>query len=316
MKTKVIFRADASPKIGYGHFIRSLALADMLKNDFDVRFTTVNPNAYQLEEMKHVCPHLALNRETHFEDFLALLKGDEIVVLDNYFFSTDYQIAIKSKGCRLVCIDDKHDKHYVADIVINHGINNPALFSIEPYTRLCIGLEWALLRKPFREVISNNRPQKPNPENIVISFGGADPHCMTAKFINIVQSWSSVKKIDAIVGVNFSENISTVVPTYYHKAVSAEKVKSLFMECDLAILSTSTICIEALACKTTIAAGYYVDNQMEFSDYLAKENLIIPLDNLLDEVSFDKSHAVSFNAIDYSNLKTKYIEIFNSLCSK
>ncbi|MDR1895166.1 MAG: UDP-2,4-diacetamido-2,4,6-trideoxy-beta-L-altropyranose hydrolase, partial [Prevotellaceae bacterium] len=38
MKRKIIFRADAGLNIGYGHFIRSLALADMLKNDFDILF--------------------------------------------------------------------------------------------------------------------------------------------------------------------------------------------------------------------------------------------------------------------------------------
>ena len=27
-----------------------------------------------------------------------VLQGDEIVVLDNYFFTTDYQRAIKAKG--------------------------------------------------------------------------------------------------------------------------------------------------------------------------------------------------------------------------
>jgi spore coat polysaccharide biosynthesis predicted glycosyltransferase SpsG len=38
MKHKVIFRADADRDIGYGHFVRSSALADMLKDDFDVLF--------------------------------------------------------------------------------------------------------------------------------------------------------------------------------------------------------------------------------------------------------------------------------------
>ena len=68
------------------------------------------------------------------------------MVLDNYFFTTDYQRAIKHKGCRLVCVDDMHDKHYVADVVINHGQTNPALFDVEFYTRLCLGFDWALLR--------------------------------------------------------------------------------------------------------------------------------------------------------------------------
>ena len=128
---KNYFRADAA--IGYGHFVRTLALADMLKADFACTFFTCHPTAYQIGEMEQVCPYVALREETHFDDFLSRLRGDEIVVLDNYFFTTDYQRAIKEKGCRLVCVDDMHDKHYVADVVINHGQTDENLFSAEAY---------------------------------------------------------------------------------------------------------------------------------------------------------------------------------------
>lgn len=37
---KIYFRADAGAEIGYGHFIRTLALADMLKDDFSCVFVT------------------------------------------------------------------------------------------------------------------------------------------------------------------------------------------------------------------------------------------------------------------------------------
>ena len=127
---KIYFRADASATIGYGHFIRTLALADMLKDDFDCTFFTCHPTSYQVSEMEKVCPFVTLQEEAHYDEFLSSLQGDEIVVLDNYFFTTDYQRAIKQKGCRLVCVDDMHDKHYVADVVINHGQTNPALFDV------------------------------------------------------------------------------------------------------------------------------------------------------------------------------------------
>jgi len=58
MKRKVIFRADAGQSIGYGHFIRSLALADMIRNDFDILFATVNPTDYQKTELAKVCPYI------------------------------------------------------------------------------------------------------------------------------------------------------------------------------------------------------------------------------------------------------------------
>ena len=75
------------------------------------------------------------------------------MVLDNYFFTTDYQRTIKEKGCCLVCVDDMHDKHYVADVVINHGLTDESLFDVEPYTKLCLGGDWALLRHPFIEAV-------------------------------------------------------------------------------------------------------------------------------------------------------------------
>ena len=60
MKRKVFFRADAGQSIGYGHFIRTLALADMLKDDFECVFYTQAPTEYQIEELNKVCAYVPL----------------------------------------------------------------------------------------------------------------------------------------------------------------------------------------------------------------------------------------------------------------
>ena len=102
-KRKIFFRADASTTIGYGHFIRTLALADMLKNDFNCTFFTQSPSTYQQGEADKVCSLVSLpSDDSKFERFLEYLIGDEIVVLDNYFYTPDYQKQIKDKGCKLV----------------------------------------------------------------------------------------------------------------------------------------------------------------------------------------------------------------------
>lgn len=121
-KRKIFFRADAGAQIGYGHFIRTLALADMLRDDFDCTFYTQSPSTYQQREADKVCPLVSLpSDDSKFERFLEYLIGDEIVVLDNYFYTSDYQKQIKDKGCKLVHIDDIHDRHFYADLIINHG---------------------------------------------------------------------------------------------------------------------------------------------------------------------------------------------------
>ena len=104
-KRKIFFRADAGAQIGYGHFIRTLALADMLRDDFDCTFYTQSPSTYQQREADKVCPLVSLpSDDSKFERFLEYLIGDEIVVLDNYFYTSDYQKQIKDKGCKLVLL--------------------------------------------------------------------------------------------------------------------------------------------------------------------------------------------------------------------
>ena len=180
-KRKICFRADASAEIGYGHFIRTLALADMLKDDFECVFYTQSPTEYQRKEAEKVCELVALPADhSRFQLFLDCLKGDEIVVLDNYFYTTDYQMAIKAKGCKLVCIDDMHDKHYVADAVVNHGFVKEADFSKDGNTQLYIGPSYALLRSPF---LKADNTIKRNDNRWVVCFGGSDQNDYTGKAV-------------------------------------------------------------------------------------------------------------------------------------
>ena len=279
---RIVFRADASESIGYGHFIRTLALADMLKENFDCSFATVNPTIYQQNEITKVCSCISLSIDSHFKTFMELLTGEEIVVLDNYFFDTEYQRHIKEKGCLLVCIDDAHNKHYVADVVINHGLHDILLFSVEPYTKLCLGFKWALLRQPFleeydrKEYLFNERLLR-----VVVCFGGSDFNNFTEKIVSVLDTIPSVSEIVAIVGdqYNSSQLVKSEKVKYKYR-LSAQEIADIFHYSDMAFVSASTICLEALACGIPVAAGYYVDNQIEFYKELLTLDLIFPLGDL------------------------------------
>jgi UDP-2,4-diacetamido-2,4,6-trideoxy-beta-L-altropyranose hydrolase len=326
MIKKIIFRADAGQNIGYGHFIRSLALADMLKDDFDVLFATVNPTDYQKNELSNICSCISLDQSTHFEDFLSMLQGDEIVVLDNYFFTTDYQRAVKEKGCKLVCIGGMHDKHYVADLIIAHSKVSKFLYSIEPYTRFCLGYDWLLLRKPFMEAYKKNihRDYSPSFQRIVVGFGGADMYNLTEKTLQILISQECIRTIDVIAGdASQVREVISAKELHFHRNISAFQIAQLFSSCDLAILPTSTICLEALVCKTRIAGGFYVDNQEEFYQYLDKANIIYGMGNFLRESYTDKLEqlftglpiALNPFPIHLNDLKERYIHVFETLLS-
>lgn len=314
-KRKIFFRADAGVRIGYGHFIRTLALADMLRDDFDCTFFTQSPSEYQQRETEKVCSLVALPSDnSKFEKFLDCLKGEEIVVLDNYFYTSEYQKQIKEKGCKLVCIDDMHDKHYYADVVINHGLTDGRLFDVEPYTRLCLGFDYALLRKPFIQASSTAK----NPNSWFISFGGTDYFNLTEKYLSILQQDDRVKTVTVVVGdaCQYIEDLQNYDKATIFKNLTASRMAREMQRAEYAILPCSTVCIEALACGCKVAAGYFVDNQKEFAYSLKAAHFIYGLDNL-----GNKSKGIVDNMISYrykfhhsfQGIPVRYVHLFKTI---
>lgn len=312
-KKKVYFRADAGQSIGYGHFIRSLALADMLKDDFDCTFFTQTPTEYQKQEAEKVCPLVALPADdTKFDLFLEQLKGDEIVVLDNYFFTSEYQLQIKQKGCKLVCIDDMHDKHFYADVIINHCVNTCNDYDAEPETKFFLGAKWALLRAPFL----TSKTTLKDKGHWVITFGGSDPNNLTMKFVSILCKQFPKVVISAMVGdgYKYSDTLKSFSGVKVLNKLSAQQVADLFRSADNVICSASSVCYEALACGCNVFAGYYVDNQIDFYKNLVSYRMINPLGNLLDhEVNCSLIPSVNGTSMPFSNISERYRMVFRAL---
>ena len=322
MKRKMYFRADAGPNIGYGHFTRSLALADMLKDDFDCCFVTSEPTDYMIGEMERLCSYIALKEETKFEDFLGMLRGDEIVVLDNYFYTTDYHRQIKEKGCCLVSIDDMHDMHQVADLVINQAIDvTPEDYSREPYTRLALGMKYTILRRPFFEACKiKHNPERDSKLRIVVAFGGSDFMNLTGKTIIGLVDMDLIASITAIVGDSYSSNnmVENEKVTYL-KNQSAQQIADLFSNCDVAILPSSIMMSEAMACGTTIIGGYYVLNQK--SDYyvFSDANMILGVGDYSEPDVVDKIKKQLYGVVTKRNNMIKadtpqrFLNLFKTL---
>ena len=276
-KRKIIFRADGSPTIGMGHFIRTLALAEMLKDDFYCIYATQLPTAYQIREIENVC-HERIDLpayDSHFTFFLTLLHGDEIVVLDNYYFTTEYQKAIKEKGCMLVCIDDMHDKHFVADIIINHaeGIDSKD-YSCEKYTSLLLGYQYALLRKEYLTEIA---PQQPKLYSCLVMMGGADPDNITTKITILLKDLNFSLPIAVVVGDSFVQDLqlNQLKNICLFKGIPPAQIYQIMQQSHFGILPASTVAIEACAARLPFICGYFIDNQKEIYWGLQKFELAV-----------------------------------------
>ena len=83
MKQQDIFiRADGSDQIGLGHLIRCMALAEMLKFDYDITFVCKQIPGKSADVIKELNFKLLVIDEE--ESFLSQLKSKQIVVLDHF----------------------------------------------------------------------------------------------------------------------------------------------------------------------------------------------------------------------------------------
>lgn len=264
-KPIVLIRADGSTEIGLGHLIRCLALAQMLKDNFKIIFICKEiPEKIKKELADNQFFIEQIEEET---TFFNKINSENIVVLDGYNFDTDYQKKIKEKGCKLICIDDLHDKEFFADLIINHapGIK-PEDYHAQPYTQFALGPEYALLRHTFLEQAKKHRvPEKT--EIILICFGGADSKNFTAVTLTHVLTYREFKKIIVVTGPSYKylDTLNLLVETdkrvvHYH-AVNEKEMLALMLEAQLAIVPASGTLYEVLATGCKVISGYYIDNQ-------------------------------------------------------
>lgn len=269
---KIFIRADGGNEIGLGHIVRCTALAQMLRNDFEINFVCKQiPETSRQDINKLGFGFRLIKREA---DFLSSLSAGLIVVLDHYGLDTEYQKAIKEKGCKLVCIDDLHDKVFYADLIINHAPNIEASsYSAQIYTQYATGLDYALLRPAFlkkaKEAVSFKVIQ-----TAFVCFGGADIKNITQAVVEILKKDKRLKKIIIVAGAAYNyfnllkNSIDNDARFHLYHSVDSEKMADLMSESQLAIVPSSGILQEVLAIGCRVISGMYVENQKRiFENY-------------------------------------------------
>lgn len=204
----LLVRADANARMGTGHLMRCLALAQawQAQGGALVFVTACNSDGlrqrlsdedFQVIGLQH--PYPASVDWALTSKVLAAHPG-AWVVLDGYHFDPSYQLHIKEAGHPLLVIDDMaHLDHYYADVVLNQNIHAGQLaYSREPYTRLLLGTRYVLLRREFWPWRGWRRETPQVARKVLVTLGGSDPDNQTLKVVRALQQ-VDVSGLEAVV---------------------------------------------------------------------------------------------------------------------
>ncbi|MGI4886767.1 MAG: UDP-2,4-diacetamido-2,4,6-trideoxy-beta-L-altropyranose hydrolase [Janthinobacterium lividum] len=279
---RLVLRADASPQIGLGHVVRSLALAELVRPLFaEAVLLTQAPSAavrqlaatagLRVVELPVQAPPAEAGQ------LPAHVGPADVVVLDGYGFDAAYQAGVRAAGARVVLVDDLAEGPTVADLVVNHGPGvRAADYRARPTTRFCLGPAFSLLRGPFR---AQQRPPGPGPavvSSVLVCFGGADPLGLTHRALGALLALPQVARVGVVTGSAFAAGaalralaagFSGKEVTFHHDVPAAE-LAALLRGHEAAVVPASTVLLEALLLGTAAITGYYADNQRPLAAYV------------------------------------------------
>lgn len=273
LKPEIILRVDGGAHIGLGHLVRSLALAQILEDYFSITFVVKEAPPFFSKSL--LLKGFSYQQVTAEHDWLERLTPQQVVVLDGYHFSTALQRSVRQIGAELVCIDDLHDRPFEADLIINHspGVTR-ADYTVMTHTRFALGPDYALLRPAFLNATHISR-KIDTIESMMICFGGADVNNLTKLVLAWAVTKKQLKKIVVVTGAAYRYQSSLMslrqeVKVEYYNNVAEQMMANLMLQLDVAVVPSSSVLLELIACGTIPIIGYTANNQKFLHDELVE----------------------------------------------
>ena len=279
--------------MGLGHIYRSLALAEMLSKVFDCIFLFKEYGLHLPDHVHRVCSdYLLLDKALSVEEEARyivdnVLTAGDLIVCDGYHFDTEYQAFIRSHGTKLVCIDDIHSCHFVADMLINHagGITLQD-YSVSTHTKCLLGPDYALLRPVFLQAALNSSRQKYKDPWCLLCLGGSDPNNDTVLKLQEMDLLG-FSEIHVVVGSGYTYHdiLSEFVKRcqtsiVIHQNIEAAEMVALMAKCNYAVTPPSSVSYEYLAVGGNLYLTQIASNQSGMFDFLTKNGFARPYSEL------------------------------------
>jgi UDP-2,4-diacetamido-2,4,6-trideoxy-beta-L-altropyranose hydrolase len=287
----LLLRCDASVAIGTGHVMRCVALAQAWQDAggqaiFTMAATTPTVSERLRNEGFDVVQAVARAESDGAEEIAKLADkiGSSWVVVDGYEFGAAYQARLKSRGLKVLFIDDNgHAMHYSADLVLNQNVHaSEALYSNrEATTRLLLGPRFAMLRREFAPWRDWKRETPLIVRKVLVTLGGSDPDNVTERILRVILA---ERKLEATVVVGGSNPHLRELRTLAERhcgmvrlVENATNMPELMASADIAVAGAGTTSLELCFLGLPALLIVLADNQRAAAEGVSRRGAALHL---------------------------------------
>jgi len=235
----ILFRVDASKKIGYGHAMRCLTLAEGLRDkgavvEFITRPHLGNLNeyinsrgfkfyslstlnlTYSQQNLSVYGQLLGVSQDTDADETIKVIKKitqPDWLVIDNYALDDTWEKQLRPYVNKIMVIDDLANRNHECDLLLDQNLFED--LSVRYQKRVsegCVqllGPQYALLQPEYSQLHKNAKPRRQPLKNLLVFFGGIDQHDLTgltlAALRNVNMSFDSVDVVVSRQSENYNK---------------------------------------------------------------------------------------------------------------
>jgi len=278
----VLIRCDGSVRIGLGHIVRCLALADELHYIHNCHITFAvrkGPLGIKLVEEKGYKVIIPQENDQSFDyrewlnECVRNVQAKAIILDVRDGLPRTVLDEMRNKGILIITIDDPEDKRLSADFAFYPPVPQVKRIDWTGFTgKLYVGWKWVILREEFFSTSCcvfhspSSMPQSPSYSSpcpmppapctkiprILVVMGGSDSQGMTLKTIRALELLDEDFEAVVVLGAGFQhkkefDNLLSDCKHHFNVRENVQNMAELMAQTDLAVASFGMTAYELAA---------------------------------------------------------------------
>lgn len=298
-------RADGNEKIGMGHVMRTLTIAEALRRQGEeVLFLTADDKPVKLIEERGFAVKILFTyydeMEVELPQLMALLMGstgseeaEKPKILVDSYFVTEFYLKNLRLSAKVILMDDEKRAVYPCDGLVNYNIYGKTLGYERDYpadTKLFLGCGYMPLREQFQ---NKDYEVRERVEHILLTTGGGDScHMAIAMAKRLLEKRQLQKRLSRPPEKGEEDPIWHIVCGPYHpdteelEFLAAEHeilqvhknvtdMSELMRNCDMAVSAAGSTLYELCNIGVPTVGFYFAENQRKNMEAFGKLTLVM-----------------------------------------